>query len=152
MNIETTINIRSDLLEKILLKKDTNRISLNTIADNLLRKAMSWSKNKLAVFKSVKYQDRIEDNELYYHKLHIALSEDLYEKCLDMRKLYKLSVSFILAKCIEFYLHKLSMPEVKNTDNYHTNYIIFTSEEDGIYSFTVFWEIDTEKFRQKQLL
>ncbi len=152
MNIETTINIRSDLLEKILEKKDTNNISLNTIAGNLLRKAMSWSKNKLATFKSVRYQDKIKDNELYYHKLHIALSEDLYEKCLDMRKLYKLSVSFILAKCIESYLHKLSMDEVKNTDNYHTNYIIFTSEEDGVYSFTVFWEIATEKIQQKQLL
>ncbi len=95
MNIITTINIRSDLLEKILQKKETGNISLNKIVSNLLRGALSWPKNKLQTFISIKYQDKIEDDELYYHKLHIALSEELYEKCLDMRKLYKLSVSFI---------------------------------------------------------
>ena len=152
MNIITTINIRSDLLKKILQKKVTGNISLNKIVSNLLRKALNWPKNKMKTFISIKYQDKIKDDELYYHKLHISLYEELYEKCLDMRKLYKLSVSFILAKCIEVYLHKLSIAEVKNTDNYHANYIIFTTEEDGIYSFTVLWEIDVEIIQQKQLL
>ncbi len=152
MNIITTINIRSDLLEKILQKKETGNISLNKIVSNLLRKALNWPKNKMKTFMSIKYQNKIEDNELYYHKLHISLYEELYEKCLDMRKLYKLSVSFILAKCIEFYLDKLSTVEVKNTDNYHANYIIFTTEEGGVYSFTVLWEISKEIIQQKKLL
>ena len=152
MNIITTINIRSDLLKKILQKKETGNVSLNKIVSKLLRKALSWPKNKLKTFIRIKYQDKIEDDELYYHKLHISLYEELYEKCLDMRKLYKLSVSFILAKCIEFYLHKLSTTEIENTDNYHSNYLIFTKEEDGIYSFTVLWEISEKINKHKQFL
>ncbi len=152
MNIITTINIRSDLLKKILQKKETGNVSLNKIVSKLLRKALSWPKNKLKTFIRIKYQDKIEDDELYYHKLHISLYEELYEKCLDMRKLYKLSVSFILAKCIEFYLLKLSTTKIKNTDNYHSNYLIFTKEEDGIYSFTVLWEISEKINKHKQFL
>ena len=136
MNIETTINVRSDLLEKILEKRDTDMTNLNSIIEYLLKKAMAWSRKKLVSFKSVQYQKKAVDSVFYYHRLHIALPEDLYEKCLDMRKLYKMSVSLILATCIEHYLHEVD--KAKPADNYPANYLILTSQTHQIDSFTVF--------------
>ena len=140
MNISTTINIRKDLLVRMIRKKKKLEISLNSLVDLLLKKALNWNKNSVRTFISIKYQPY--NKELGFHKLHVNLDQVLYERCLDLRKLYKLSVSYILALCIKLYLELLSndIAESYVTDNYHNSYILMSKTEKGIFSFTIFWE------------
>ena len=56
MDIVTTVNIRTDLLNKMISRKQELNISLNKIVSILLAKALNWSRKYIKTFKSIKYQ------------------------------------------------------------------------------------------------
>lgn len=151
MNIITTVNIRDDLLTRMKTRKQELNISLNKIVNFLLLKALNWRKKSIKTFKSIKYQVKYEN--ISWHKLHISMDNALYERCLDMRKLYKLSVSYILAICIKMYLDILSKKIImaKGTDNYHNCYLLFSNTDKNVFSFTIFWSLPGENIIKKHL-
>lgn len=151
MNIITTVNIRTDLLDKMIYSKQKLNISLNKIVYILLSKALDWNEKSIKIFKSIKYQTKNQDSG--WHKLHISLNNALYERCLDMRKLYKLSVSYILAICIQKYLILLSqeLDIWQETDNYHDSYIFISNIDKNLFSFTIFWSLPGKSILKKIL-
>jgi len=151
MDIVTTVNIRNDLLDKMISTKQELNISLNKIVRLLLSKALNWRNKSIKTFKSIKYQTKEED--IGWHKLHISLDGALYERCLDMRKLYKLSVSYILSICIKLYLDILNqeLEKEQETDNYHKCYIFFSNYDENVFSFTIFWSLPGEKSLKEYL-
>ena len=60
MGIDTTLNIRIELLEQLELVKEVYDISLNKLVSLLLERAKNWKDNKNAIkaFMSHRYQDR----------------------------------------------------------------------------------------------
>ena len=123
MEIVTTINIRKDLLSKMISMKKKYSKSLNEIAGLLLAKALKWNKKSVKSFRSVRYQTKNRD--IGFHKLHVTLDLAMYERCLDMRKLYKMSVSYILSACIQKYITLMLNEKHRQTDNYHDSYLFF---------------------------
>ena len=104
MQIETTINIsieRKLLLEK---KSQTLKISKNRIAQKLLKK-FSKKNYKPKLFKRLAYQKR--NKYLYAKPMHLYMEPEFYEICMDLKKIYKLSLSFILAIAIDKYIQKI---------------------------------------------
>lgn len=152
MKIETTINVRTDLLEKLLIINQELKTSLNNIVLILLSKAINWSKKPLKTIRSIKYQTK--KGNVGWYKLHISLDNVMYERCLDFRKLYKLSVSYILAICIEKYLELIrkELTVGKKTDNYSNFYLFFINYDENFFSFTAFWDWPGEKILKKTLL
>jgi hypothetical protein len=97
----------------------------------------------LKSYSRVKYQNR--DEEKNWHRIHIVLNEHEYEYYLDMRKFFKMSVSYILAYSVMRYLDKF-MNELINknitTDNYYyKNYVFIKETIYGIICWQIYWGI-----------
>ena len=71
------------------------------------------SENKPLVRSSVKYQSLLSNSSV----IHYEINTDIYEACLDLRKLNKLSVSKMINDGIKEFLHSILSLEIKNTQN-----------------------------------
>jgi hypothetical protein len=138
MIIETTLNIRKHVLEKInhaAKQKGIPRVELIII---LFKMVMEDTSEHVRHGKRIKYQSRKGHGE--WHTFHIKLRPNDYECLLDLRKFLKMSVSHILTYAIDKYLNKLM--KTRTADNYHfTNYIILKETIDGIQTWRLIWGI-----------
>jgi hypothetical protein len=143
MIIETTIRMNKRTLEKLNDASKLLRLP-RTYLIRLLIKQFVENNRKIKIFlSSVKYQPR--DISTKWHTFHFTLREDEYELCLDLRKVYKMSFSFIVANAVRKYLPKLieqfrSKYFAVNTDNYlYKNYAFFWQKKDGIINCNIYW-------------
>ncbi len=144
-NIETTINIKSEIRDKIIKASSEMNISMNKIITMLIIRLVHNRSLKIKMFTSVKYQDTGED--IVWHRLHVSFTTDVYEKALDLRKVLKMSVSFIIAKAVENVLNEIldDYSKTKTTDNYCRNYVFIPNYNDGVLYFTIFWQYPLEE-------
>jgi len=127
--METTLNIHVDIYKRIVDAAARKGLSCSELIVYLLKKVMDDMPNPSNLGKMVQYQKRSTPDE--WHTLHVSLREDDYEYFLDLRKLMKMSVSFILACAVKKYLHGLINKKI--TDNYQfKNYILAKMVIDNI--------------------
>jgi hypothetical protein len=142
--IRTTINISEETLDALidasikLCIPETGVIKLlmmNTHLDNK-------SDNKyLKMFSIIKYQER--DPEIKWFCLHISLTPEEYEHFIDMRKMFKKSVSYIIAFAIQKYLNTIlkNHPKNKSGDKnppiYFPFYIFYADFVHGVKSYVI---------------
>ena len=145
MNIETTVNLNKDIVEVLSKVSKTAGCSKTSIIVLLLKRLMTDSNRLAKSFLPVKYQEK--DPLCNWHKLHIHLNEYEYEYCLDMRKLFKMSVSLLVAYAVGMYLseiiNRLLETDIKKiTDNYPPqNYILIREVIDSIICWRIYWGI-----------
>ncbi len=144
-DIETTINIKSTILESIINASLIMNLSMNRIITLLIIRMVHNRLLNIKMFTSVKYQDTGED--IKWHRLHVSFSTDVYEKALDLRKILKMSVSFIIAKAVENILSDIinDFLRTNKTDNYFRNYVFIPKFYRGVLYFTIFWEYPSDK-------
>ncbi len=137
--IDTTIYIKLDLVYKLTESSSNNGIPINKIIVILINKLLSNCSIKATLFNTVKYQK--SGNDIVWHKLHVSFSPDVYEKALDLRKLMKMSVSYLIARAIELYLDQVikELFRKDNADNYSSEYVFISSKCRGLLYFTIFW-------------
>jgi hypothetical protein len=136
MRIETTLNIKIHLLDKINYAAKYHGIHRIELIILLFKMVMKDAPKYIRYGKRVEYQSR--HNNGAWHAFHIQLRPNDYECFLDLRKLLKMSVSNILAFAIDKYLDILMRKRV--TDNYHiTNYLILKETIDGIQCWKIIW-------------
>ncbi len=139
MNIETTINIDKALLEKIEYASQISKISKSKIITMLIKAYISENP-KIHMHKRVRYQKR--RNKSKWHCLHISINSDIYERCIDMRKLFKMSVSLIVASSIDKFLEKI---EKKNNCNEHSSFYLITAKiNKTLESYNIYWKFPSE--------
>jgi hypothetical protein len=143
MIIQTTLYIHKSMLEMLNRGTAITGESRTAIIKHLMQRVMSDNNKMLESYYRIKYQAR--DEKENWHRLHITISEYEYEYYLDMRKFYKMSVSFILAYAIKRYLNAViyALLDInKNTDNYrYRNYILIKKTLDGIICWQIYWGI-----------
>jgi hypothetical protein len=100
----------------------------------------------------VQYQ---KDNDaVNWHRLHVSFSNYSYELALDLRKVLKLSVSYIISLAIVEYLDEIVESlciKKKDIDNYLQNYVFISNDYNGVHYFTTFWGYPSEKILNKHL-
>lgn len=146
MAINTSIYIKSDLLGRVFETASYLGISSNKIITLLLYKVMNNKCSMYKLFNPVCYQRG--DKNTKWNCFHISLKDNVYEAAIDLRKMFKMSVSFIIAIAIAEYLEEIIQDFYKNTantDNYHHTYIFISNNYEGIFSFTIFWGIPPKK-------
>ncbi len=144
MNIDTTINIKEEILEKIDEASKDCSISRSRLISLLLKKVISEKTNDKNRFARIKYQKR--DKKASWKRPHVFLEYDLYEKCIDMRKLKKMSVSFIVSVAFKLYFAQV-IEELKNgceSDVSNRNYVCIGKRKGRLFSYTVFWDYPPE--------
>jgi hypothetical protein len=119
--METTLNIHTEILEKIHATAKSRGISCSAMIVLLLQKFMDESGHPVRMGRLVQYQRRGGPED--WHVFHVHVRADEYEYFLDLRKLFKLSVSLILAYAVRQFLEK--QKSISITDNYpFRNYIM----------------------------
>ncbi len=135
--MQTTMNIKEALFMKICSVADFRGISRSAMIIELLRIVMDDPSNEVRIGRLVQYQNR--ENADTMHPFHITFREDEYESFQDMRKLFKKSLSLILAEAVNKFLNNL-LNNKKNTDNYpHANYVIIKEMINTIVSWRLIW-------------
>ncbi len=145
MKIDTTINIREVFLERIDASAKMCSISRSELVSLLLIRMMKGKNTDKNRFSRVKYQKR--DKNTVWRRPHVMLEPDLYEKSIDMRKLFKMSVSHIITVAYKKYMDILvnELKNGENTDKNRRNYICIGKQLGGVFSYTVFWDFPLEK-------
>ncbi len=139
MLIGTTINVNKNILEMLNNGAAITGKSRNSIIKSLIQRFMKDSQRMMKRNSRVRYQER--DLKENWHRIHIVLNEYEYEYYLDLRKLYKMSVSFILAYAVLRYMDELLKQNII-TDKYCCkNYILIKKTDDGIISWQIYWGI-----------
>jgi hypothetical protein len=134
--METTLNIRADILEQIARVANSNGISCSEMIALLIQQVTADIANPGRIGRMVQYQGRRSTPE--WHVLHVQVREDMYEYWLDLRKLLKMSVSLILAYAVKKFLCKLM--KINSTDNYLCkNYIIAKEIIDSVIVWKFIW-------------
>jgi len=135
--MQTTINIKETLFMHICKAAESRCISRSALIMEMLKTAMGDLSHEVCIGRLVQYQTR--ENMERMHPFHITYREDEYEFSQDMRKLFKKSLSLILAEAVKKYLIKIPHKK-RNTDNYpHANYVIIKEMIDTIVSWRLIW-------------
>jgi hypothetical protein len=149
--IRTTINISDKTLEK--LKNATSK--LDVPIENIIKLVMTiiHRDNKsddryVKLFSRIEYQGR--DSEIIWSCMHITLTPQEYEHFIDMRKMFKMSVSHIIAFAVLKYLKILlkkyykTIFEDKNHQIYFSIYNFYIDFYKGVKSYIISSEMPQE--------
>ena len=151
MKIETTINIKKKLLEDLESASCSLNISKGKIVSLLIDEMMKKKKESILKNSRVSYQKVGEKEEC--HVLHVFFDYGVYEKCIDARKILKMSVSYIIALSIKRYLKDLIEKYlIIGTDNYFSNYLYISRNLDNFPSYDIYWEIPSIEKLQRLLI
>ncbi len=143
MIIETTLNMHVEILERIEFASKRLNKSRMYIIRMLLAKMIEDDKKLKRMWSPVKYQDR--DMSGNWHVFHLTLRQDEYEYGLDLRKIYRMSLSAVVAYAVDKYLDEIvlkfsKLDDEAITDNYlYKNYIIAYRLVEGVHSWRIYW-------------
>ena len=134
--METTLNIRVDILEQIAGAAISKGISCSEMIVLLIQKVTVDIADPGRIGRMVQYQGRRSSHD--WRVFHVQIREDMYEYWLDLRKLLKMSVSLILAYAVKRFLSNLY--NINRTDNYPCkNYIIVKDVIDSVIVWKFIW-------------
>jgi len=134
--MESTLNIRADILEQIARAANSNGISRSEMIAHLIQQVTADIADPEHIGRMVRYQGRRRPTE--WRVFHVQVREDMYEYWLDLRKLLKMSVSLILANAVKRYLDKPM--NINSTDNYLCkHYIIMKEVIDSVIVWKFIW-------------
>lgn len=140
MNIETTINLNSNIISLISRAALLTGFSRRDIISSVMRRLGDDHKEMTITWTRVRYQKR--DVNPNWHLLHITLKPDEYEYFLDLRKVFKFSISCLISIAIEKYLHEILKILRDNIDNFrYCNYLFTRKIVDGVVCWTLSWGI-----------
>jgi len=131
MSIPTTLCIRKDILGRVDALCKKSGMSRATLVNRALRLSMRKNYSPVAGRDAVRYQQSAPADS--WRILHVRFGKDEYEFFTDMRKVFKMSVSLLLAYSImNFYddIIGTGKDEIKR-DNYHFSHHVLTSSTTG---------------------
>jgi len=146
MNIETTLYIKKDLLFKLDRAATKHHVSRSRMVSILLFRYIKENNAGGCAFISLKYQKR--DTRARFETKSLFLREDIYEIWCDVRKAFKLSASFVVARAIERYLADIENDTII-PDNYFGMYIINTAYYNDTCIIQTVWGVPGEKILKK---
>lgn len=142
MNKSTTINI--DLLNLKRLADASHALSTSKVA--LISVLLKYvSRKPLNIFESkigIEYQPRSTDHT--WHVFHLRLTRDEYDFFQDMRRICKMSISYLIAYAIQNYLKEILKLFRGKIDSYrYHNYAIVQNTIGDVTCFSIYWGIPT---------
>ncbi len=113
---ETTINIKREIYEKISEAAKKYGISRSKLVAMLLERFVHKTQKQQPAHGTVRYQESQPKEN--WKTLHITLPAHWHDFFDDARKLWKLSVSFLVTITVEQYLTDDKVENLRLTDNY----------------------------------
>ena len=121
MLIKTTAHLNILVINKVLAASKKLGIPRHALISSLLKIYASNNISKSVQWKRIKYQKR--DAMESWKRLHLLINPDEYEFFLDLRKVFKKSLSACIAEAVNEYLELFLSNMKKSVDNYrYRNY------------------------------
>lgn len=140
MIMHTTINISRDAREVIGKTSVMLGITRSALISSLAHYAGKKIRRYPGMGERVRYQSSRPEKE--WSRLHLSLQKDEYEYCIDLRKVFKMSVSCFIAFAIEHYLDDLIRLMRERTDNYrYHNYAMMSFNIENVMCQVYYWGI-----------
>jgi hypothetical protein len=145
MMIETTAYLDRECIDLLAAMADDAGISRSKLVVLLLKRVMKDHAALVRYDCSVKYQER--KPVIKRKRIHVGVELRDYEFFIDMRKLFKLSVSFLIAYAVKMHLEellrKMSDPGYDEyADNYpYQHYFIIPEKVDSAICWKIYWGI-----------
>jgi hypothetical protein len=149
MPIETTLNLTEERINMIKKSAMTMKLPVGAIMSLLINRVIG-SKAAARTFARVRYQKRPDGGK--WKRLHVSLRPDAYEGCVDLRKLLKLSVSYIISMALDEYIVEILDNISTDADNYTPPYFFISKNTDGIQYFLIIRGIPAQKHINNLLL
>jgi hypothetical protein len=147
MLIETTIHIKTESLRRLATAATMAGVSRCIMISALLRRYANDNTRNSVQWSRVRYQERNSGES--WQRLHLTLNPDEYEFFLDLRKVFKKSVSACAAEAIDLYLDDLQLEMKKNVDNYrYKNYSFTRIIIDDIVCWILSWGVPRRPLTQ----
>ena len=137
MKIDTTLNVGKENVGILKESAELMNITRNELIVKLISRYMSENKNSMILHKSSDYQKR--KGKKYYRAVRVGFEEKFYEKCFDIRRFHKLSLSLILFIAIENYLDDIIKGKGV-TDNYSSFYFCYFANGSISPIFIITWK------------
>lgn len=101
--VDTTVNLHQKQIERLEQAFQNSGVSVNELILLLFKRMMEENENLHEKTRVIRYQ---EDSE-GYRKHHVYMDYVEYDQKLDMRRMYKMSASLVLALAIDWFLDEL---------------------------------------------
>jgi hypothetical protein len=140
MLIKTTVHIHIDTLDRLSRAAERTGVSRKDIISAYLRRFANDRAGRPKPWSRVRYQGR--DLKEKWRKMHVTLNQDEYEFFLDLRKVFKASVSRCIAIALEMYEKETASPNQKEhlKDNYpYRNYVFAWCDVGGVLCWVFYW-------------
>ena len=135
--METTVNMRKDILRQIARAAEFKGISQSEMIVLLIKNVMNEITDPTTLGRMVRYQERSSASD--WHTFHVCLRMEDYEFVQDLRKIRKMSISLIIAYAVKKYLIQV-LQQNNNTDNYRfTIYLITREVIDSSICWRIIW-------------
>ena len=144
MLIETTINISKKNYITLKESAEILKITKNELIFRLIIRYFNRKLNNFAGSTRIKYQKN--ENGQGWKSIHVWFSPEFYDKCQDLRKFHKFSISFILSQAIELYLNELLNGQC---DNYLHSYMFFGFTFNNCPIFITTWDYPGNEFTER---
>jgi len=130
--MDTTLNIDGLLAEKIEKAAVDLSVSYSAVVRSIIRRMLRRRPARIVLFRRVRNQRVRPDGS--WRRIHVIVPDDVYEQCMDMRKIWKRSVSAVFAAAVEDFLPQivqgmLSKKEDDNSGSYSIRYQMNTANE-----------------------
>lgn len=123
--IETTVNLDSEIREKLDEAARASGVSRSAMLVTLMRRVMKEYGGRARLGRTVQYQEK---NPCASRRcVHISLADRDYECFSDMRLFYKLSVSLMVSYGVVRYLDEALLCLERDNDKYYTDNNIFSN-------------------------
>jgi hypothetical protein len=145
MIIRTTANIDKSIDERICEAAKFCGIKPQQIVNILMMIMIKEKPLEFRSFCAVEYQERRDEDR--WKCFHLELTGAVYEASIDLRKLMKLSVSYLLSYAVEVYMER-AVEEIMRgdaADNYPQNYTIFIHHSLKKSTFTIFHTVPDQE-------
>lgn len=152
MIIETTVNISTAVEKELLCVSRMTGRTRSAIIVILIKKLMKDHNSFLRDNRRIQYQSRCDDPR--WSQVHCAFFIRDYELLLDMRKLCKRSVSFLIAIAVERYLKMLvdeytggNISILESDNNLFNQYLLIKEIVDDVICWKIFWGLPYDHYR-----
>ena len=145
MKIKTTLYLESSSIESIRMVAEAAGLDHGQVVMALVRRCAVDVKKRPSVWSRVRYQER--KSGASRRRMHMAVNPDGYEYSIDLRKMMKMSVSFIVAEAVKLYLDEVLAILLNTGDKYcYRNYAMLQFSVNDVICWILCWGIPQKTF------
>ena len=142
MKIETTVYLEEETVERISAAASERGVSRSALIASLMKRMSLAHREYASASRRVRYRER--DGEVVKRRVHVCVEKGEYELFIDERKVFKLSVSFIISIALERFLGEvLELIEVSHDTYRCQNYAIMQIDVENVPAWVIYWGIPT---------